>query len=438
MSDYKADSDLSRLNREGHGGAVPVDPSLYAVVAESLVFSRRSGGAFDVTIAPLLKAWRKAAEEGRQPSADEIAQARRCVGYEHIDLVAPDRIGFRSDAWKSTSVALARDTPWTGRWRSRSRRDPARTRQCRRQLHCRDWCPAGKRRLAGASGRARSGGRVLLLKDNSVSTSQQDPPSLPRVSRPRRHNQIPGRQRTKGKTDRRAATRRDHRPRARSARGKPLVGQRRGADRHDVGRPLDHLVVLSVEQGKHCSRSSQLFCGMALVAGRGARDVSQPGLELSMDRCLHAYALARALRLAPPARHRRARPCRGADPMDTARRSPASDASVCQCSSSRRVIPPRFVRRSRRVIASTSSSMPAALATFVPPAQGLAAVVVKGNATSAAGGAAAPARAANARVLTLDERGKWPHIRSNWVTRNNDVLQVAAAPLSHGSKVTPR
>jgi hypothetical protein len=31
----------------------------------------------------------------------------------------------------------------------------------------------------------------------------------------------------------------------------------------------------------------------------------------------------------------------------------------------------------------------------------------------------------NARVVTVDERGKWPHIRSNWVTKNNDVLQVA-------------
>ena len=28
------------------------------------------------------------------------------------------------------------------------------------------------------------------------------------------------------------------------------------------------------------------------------------------------------------------------------------------------------------------------------------------------------------RVVGLDERGKWPHIRSNWVTKNNEVLQV--------------
>ncbi len=33
--------------------------------------------------------------------------------------------------------------------------------------------------------------------------------------------------------------------------------------------------------------------------------------------------------------------------------------------------------------------------------------------------------AARARALALDSRGKWPHIRSNTVTRRNEVLQVA-------------
>ncbi len=31
-----------------------------------------------------------------------------------------------------------------------------------------------------------------------------------------------------------------------------------------------------------------------------------------------------------------------------------------------------------------------------------------------------------ARVLAVEERGKWPHIRLNWVTRRNDVLQVSS------------
>jgi hypothetical protein len=65
------------------------------------------------------------------------------------------------------------------------------------------------------------------------------------------------------------------------------------------------------------------------------------------------------------------------------------------------------------------------LAGFTPPA-GVAGVVVKGKASDKLvlqlGTRIKPP---GARVLALEERGKWPHIRSNWVTRNNEVLQVS-------------
>ncbi len=97
LSNFDADSNLSKLNREGRRGFVSVEPSLYEVVRESIAFSRSSGGKFDVTIAPLLRAWKEAHAEGRQPSATEIARASRCVGYEKLEVQAPDRIRFRSD-----------------------------------------------------------------------------------------------------------------------------------------------------------------------------------------------------------------------------------------------------------------------------------------------------------------------------------------------------
>jgi hypothetical protein len=67
----------------------------------------------------------------------------------------------------------------------------------------------------------------------------------------------------------------------------------------------------------------------------------------------------------------------------------------------------------------------AALAGFVVPAWAPAGVVVKG--------AVSPLtlrqfrqrlKPRAIRVIALEERGKWPHIRTNWVTKNNDVLQV--------------
>jgi thiamine biosynthesis lipoprotein len=97
MSHYSQQSELSRLNREGRRGFVTVEPSLYDVVEQSIAFSRRSGGRFDVTIAPLLRVWKDAFAAGRTPSAREVANARRCVGYQHIEARPPNQIRFHSD-----------------------------------------------------------------------------------------------------------------------------------------------------------------------------------------------------------------------------------------------------------------------------------------------------------------------------------------------------
>ena len=67
-----------------------------------------------------------------------------------------------------------------------------------------------------------------------------------------------------------------------------------------------------------------------------------------------------------------------------------------------------------------------ALSAFVPPAEGLAGVVVRGQASPQQLGLLRSRLGRRARVITLDARGKWPHIRSNWVTRDNEMLQVSS------------
>lgn len=92
LSHYKATSELSRLHSEGGRGYVVVDPSLFEVVEQSIEFSRLSDGRFDITVGPLVRAWRAAHDAGRSPSEDELARLRPCVGYERIALERPDRI----------------------------------------------------------------------------------------------------------------------------------------------------------------------------------------------------------------------------------------------------------------------------------------------------------------------------------------------------------
>jgi hypothetical protein len=56
---------------------------------------------------------------------------------------------------------------------------------------------------------------------------------------------------------------------------------------------------------------------------------------------------------------------------------------------------------------------------------GVHGVVVRGTASGAALARIRDRfKTPGTRVVALEERGKWPHIRSNWVTRNKDVLQV--------------
>jgi hypothetical protein len=65
------------------------------------------------------------------------------------------------------------------------------------------------------------------------------------------------------------------------------------------------------------------------------------------------------------------------------------------------------------------------VATPLPP--GLAGVVVKGVPSSPQmRRIRQDLQSPGARVLVLEQPGKWPHIRSNWVTKNNEVLQVSS------------
>lgn len=68
-----------------------------------------------------------------------------------------------------------------------------------------------------------------------------------------------------------------------------------------------------------------------------------------------------------------------------------------------------------------------ALASFTPPAKGLAGIVVTGRATAEQlGQLRSRVASSGTRVLSLDDRAQWPHIRSNVVTVRNDVLQVGS------------
>lgn len=96
MSNYKPDSDLSRLNRTAHFHSQRVPPDLYRVIAESIDYSRLSEGKFDITVGPLVNYWKSVMRGGQSISKAELEKLRACTGYEKIVLVPPDQVEFRS------------------------------------------------------------------------------------------------------------------------------------------------------------------------------------------------------------------------------------------------------------------------------------------------------------------------------------------------------
>ena len=78
----KEDSAVFSLNRTGSGD----DETLALLLDESAAVFRESGGAFDVTLAPVLELWGfgSGAEEHRVPAEDALRAALVLTGMEHI------------------------------------------------------------------------------------------------------------------------------------------------------------------------------------------------------------------------------------------------------------------------------------------------------------------------------------------------------------------
>jgi len=91
MSDYREDSELSKVNREAAQGPVAVSEMTFEVLQQSVHFSRLSEGAFDVTVGPLVDLWRKAGRTNHAPTKEALAEARRKVGSDKLILDEKNR-----------------------------------------------------------------------------------------------------------------------------------------------------------------------------------------------------------------------------------------------------------------------------------------------------------------------------------------------------------
>ena len=86
MSDYLSTSELMRLCAKAGGPAVRVSDDLLVVLVRARKVSAESGGAFDVTIGPVVKLWREARKTRKLPEPAKLAAARALVGYKLMQI----------------------------------------------------------------------------------------------------------------------------------------------------------------------------------------------------------------------------------------------------------------------------------------------------------------------------------------------------------------
>jgi len=86
MSDYLPTSELMQLCRQAGGPPVKVSPELFFILDRSQEFARLTDGAFDVTVGPVVRIWRRARKLRELPSLEQITEARKLVDYRLLKL----------------------------------------------------------------------------------------------------------------------------------------------------------------------------------------------------------------------------------------------------------------------------------------------------------------------------------------------------------------
>jgi FAD:protein FMN transferase len=88
ISHYQPDSELSRFNRAPANTPFKISPGFAALLRQSMDLNRRSGGAFDPTLEPIINLWGfgEKTTEHKIPSEAELGETRRSTGFEHLRL----------------------------------------------------------------------------------------------------------------------------------------------------------------------------------------------------------------------------------------------------------------------------------------------------------------------------------------------------------------
>ncbi len=85
FSRTRPDSEIYRLNH-GEGAPMTLSAETVELLEQALEYCRQSNGKLDITVAAFTDLWDFQSESPVLPSAEELAQAAACVGYENVEI----------------------------------------------------------------------------------------------------------------------------------------------------------------------------------------------------------------------------------------------------------------------------------------------------------------------------------------------------------------
>ncbi len=93
LSDYLDGSEVNRLSAlSGNGYWIRPGDKLFAILDSAQVLSRKTNGAFDVTIGSVTQVWRRASRLNRFPDPGDIRKALKNKGYRLLEIDDKNRL----------------------------------------------------------------------------------------------------------------------------------------------------------------------------------------------------------------------------------------------------------------------------------------------------------------------------------------------------------
>jgi thiamine biosynthesis lipoprotein len=88
LSLYRPTSEIAHVNTRAAQEAVRVSPPVFRLLQQAQEIHRETGGAFDISIAPLVRCWGFMGATGKLPEPGQVEEARKQVGMSLVELNA--------------------------------------------------------------------------------------------------------------------------------------------------------------------------------------------------------------------------------------------------------------------------------------------------------------------------------------------------------------